>query len=186
MAGALIWGADVVDFVLPPGHFLVAAVPAITYLIWQDRRLPGVPALFVIGVGSQFPDLIDKPLAHLFFILPNGRVGAHSLPIAIPIGGLALVVAWKLNRTRAGGLFVFAYGTHLIADYYKVLLSPNPRLPTGLLWPLIAASHSRLEPQWAGPNSINVILWSLFSAIVLVLGLVRLLTVYRAEYSENS
>jgi len=172
--------------VLPPGHFLVAAVPATVYLIWQDRQLPGWTALFVIGVGSQFPDLIDKPLAHLFFLLPNGRVGAHSLPIAIPIAGIALSVAWRLNRRRAGGLFVFAYATHLFADYYRVLFSPDPQLPPGLLWPLVPPLPGRLEPRWAGPNSINVKLWSLFSAIVLLVGIVRLWVVYRAESATPS
>lgn len=171
--------------VLPPEHFLVAAVPASGYLVWQTRRLPGVHALFVIGVGSQFPDLIDKPLAHLFFLLPRGRVGTHSLPIAIPIAALALYVAWTLNRRRAGGIFVFAYGTHLVADFHGVVLSPDPRVPTALLWPLVP-SATRLEPGWAGPNSINVKLWSLFSAVILVLGLFRLWIVYRSELSDKS
>jgi len=168
----------------PVEHFLVAAIPTGAYLLLQDRRLPRIEALFVIGVGSQFPDLIDKPLAHLFLLLPNGRVGAHSLPFAIPLMTLALYVAWKLNRWRAGGVFVFAYATHLVADYYIVLVRPDPTFPVGLLWPLVPPLPARLEPSWAGPGSVNVIIWSSFAVIVLLVGAVRLWIVYQAEYPD--
>lgn len=169
----------------PLGHFVVAAVPAVSYLMLQDRRLPGLQAVFVIGVGSQFPDLIDKPLSHLVFLLPpGGRIGAHSLPIAIPISVITLYVAWKLNRARAGEVFVFTYGVHIIADY-RELLVPGGKAPAGLLWPLVPAPPGRVEPWWAGPDSINVKLWSLFSALVLVVGIVRLWTVYRFEFSNS-
>lgn len=166
---------------LPWSHFPVAAVPVTAYIWWQDRQFPTAKSLFIVGVGSQFPDLIDKPLAHQFFLLPSGRVGAHSLPIAIPIAIVALYVAWKLNPRRAGAVFVFAYASHIVADYYKLLVRPNPKSPTGLFWPLVPPVPGRLEPRWAGPGSINAKLWTVFSVVVLVVALYLVIAAYRAE-----
>jgi hypothetical protein len=48
--------------VFPHEHLLVALLPVVAYVGVRDRS------------RSQFPDLVDKPLAHQFCVLPSGRV----------------------------------------------------------------------------------------------------------------
>ena len=68
----------------PIEHFLVAFLPVLMYVLVIDRRLPTVRLVAVAFIGSQFPDLVDKPLAYQFGLIPSGRVFMHSLPIALP------------------------------------------------------------------------------------------------------
>ena len=94
---------------LPWGHLFVAALPVVAYVLVRDRRLPTPKLLYVVFVGSQFPDLVDKPLAHQFLLIPNGRMFAHSLVVAVP---LCLVVTLAVRRSghlREGVTFAFAY-----------------------------------------------------------------------------
>jgi len=153
----------------PIEHFIVAAGPVIAYSFVHDRRLPPLQLFAIVFVGSQLPDLIDKPLAHQFHILPSGRVFIHSLPIAIPISCLVGWYAWQTDRPRAGGAFVFAYFSHLVADNWRVLSPPNPTLSRDLLWPLRPAMSRPRVPSWAGVHSINIHLWTAFSIIVVAI-----------------
>ena len=125
--------------------------------------------LAIVFVGSQLPDLIDKPLAHQVHLIPSGRVFVHSLPIAIPICCLVGWYAWKTDRPRTGGAFAFAYLSHLVADNWRVLSPPNSRLSGDLLWPLRPAMSRPRVPSWAGVNSINIHLWTAFSIIVVAI-----------------
>ena len=64
-------------------------------------------------------------------------------------------------------MFVLGHLSHLLADNYKASLEQPPRLPADLFWPLLPAVQRPLIPGWAGPGSINIHLWTLFSAFVL-------------------
>ena len=86
----------------PIEHFIVAVVPVIAYVLVRDRRPPPLRLLGIVFVGSQLSDLIDKPLAHQFQLLPSGRLFVHSLPFAIPIACLVGWYAWRTDRPRAG------------------------------------------------------------------------------------
>jgi hypothetical protein len=57
------------------------------------RQLPSLKVAAAALVGSQFPDIIDRPLALELGLLPTGRVGVHSLP-----RGLALLYSWRTER----------------------------------------------------------------------------------------
>jgi membrane-bound metal-dependent hydrolase YbcI (DUF457 family) len=152
---------------LPIEHAIVAIVPVVAYVFVRDRRPPTPRLLGIAFVGSQFPDLIDKPLAHQFHLLPSGRVFVHSLPIAIPILCLVGWYAWRTGRPRAGGVFGFAYLSHIVADNRAALSPPDPTLSNDMLWPLRPATARPAVPHWAGVNSINIRLWTLFSVVVL-------------------
>lgn len=154
---------------LPIEHFAVAAVPLIAYVLIRDHRPPAPRLLGVVFVGSQFPDLIDKPLAHQFYVIPSGRVFVHSLPIAIPILCLVGWYARRTNRPRGGGAFGFAYLSHIVADNRRALSPPDPMLSADMLWPFLSPIPRPAVPHWAGPNSINVHLWTLFSVVVLAI-----------------
>ena len=148
-------------------HFVVAFLPVLAYVVGRDRRLPSLRLVGVVFVGSQFPDLVDKPLAHQFGILPSGRVFMHSLPTAIPVLLVIAWYGWKTDRIRVSSAFVFAHLSHLIADNYQAFLGPNPRFPPDLLWPFAPPIARPISPYWAGPVGINVRLWTIFSIVLL-------------------
>jgi len=152
--------------VLPHEHVLVAFLPVCAYVLVRDRRLPSRQLVVVVFVGSQFPDLVDKPLAHQLGVIPSGRVFMHSLPFALPLSVLAIVYAWYTDRLRLGVAFAFAYLSHLLADHYRALLGTDPYVPDALLWPLVSVPQSGV-PHWAGTDQIWLHLWTVFSVVVL-------------------
>jgi len=153
----------------PLEHFVVAALPVLAYVLLRDRRLPTPRVVALIFVGSQFPDLIDKPLAHQFGLIPSGRVFMHSLPVAIPFLLVVALYGWKTDRTRLSSTFAFAHLSHLLADNYQPLLGPNPTISPDLLWPFSQPVARAAVPHWAGAGGINVRLWALFSVVVLAI-----------------
>jgi|AntDeeMetageno50_2_1112565.scaffolds.fasta_scaffold05871_2 membrane-bound metal-dependent hydrolase YbcI (DUF457 family) len=156
--------------VFPHEHLLVALLPVVAYVTGRDRRLPTQGVMFATAVGSQFPDLVDKPLAHQFGVLPSGRVFMHSLPFTIPTTIVVLAYGWYTKRLRVAGAFVSAYLLHLVGDTYQLLL--QSQIPSDLLWPFVAAQPRPEVPFWAGVDGINVWLWTVFSATVLTVSLV--------------
>ena len=157
----------------PPGHFLVAFLPVCAYVLLRDRALPSLSLVAVVFFGSQFPDLIDKPLFHESIVTTAGRVGAHSLPIAIPIALLAMWYALYTDRPRLGVAFVYAYLSHILGDFYRYLLHPEWGIPPELFWPFTQPGPRLLRPSWAGPELLFVHLWTVISiCILLVAGLV--------------
>ncbi|WP_089649600.1 metal-dependent hydrolase [Halobacterium hubeiense] len=129
----------------PWGHL---AVGYLCYVLWARRRETDQQPLAVlaVGVGSQLPDLIDKPLAWTVTVLPSGRSFAHSLFTAfVLIAG----VAWlsrRFDRPQAWVAFAIGYLTHTIADLgpevFLGLLTGDLsvlRWTTYLGWPLLPA-----------------------------------------------
>jgi hypothetical protein len=90
-------------------------------------------------IGSLLPDVIDKPLGHLFFpeVLGNGRVFAHTLVFLALITILGLVVYRPAGKTR---FLVLSFGTaaHLVLDQ----MWRNPRT---LLWPAYGFAFERTD-----------------------------------------
>jgi hypothetical protein len=71
----------------------------------------------------------------------------------------------ETDRIRAGAAFVIAYTSHLAADNYVALAAG--RIPSDLFWPLTLPVPRPAIPYWAGPESINIHLFTLFSVGVL-------------------
>jgi hypothetical protein len=157
---------------LPVGHALVALVPILGYVALRDRRLPSLGFAWVVFVGSQWPDLIDKPLANYTGLIPTGRVFLHSLPVAIPVSALAIGYGKRTGRDRAGYAFVAAYLLHLVGDNYGGFLRSSPRAWWDLLWPLTPAKPRPEIPHWAGPDQINVKIWTGISLVILFVAVV--------------
>jgi len=162
--------------VLPPEHFLVAFIPLLVYVLVRDKQLPSLRFVAVVFLGTQFPDLIDKPLAHQFGVLPSGRVFMHSLPTAIPVLLIIALYGWQTNRIRLSSAFIFSHISHLLADNYRLLIQSNPRIPADLLWPLTQPIARPVTPYWAGTGGINVYLWTAFSIIVLSISTYAIIT----------
>ncbi|WP_276251033.1 metal-dependent hydrolase [Haloarcula rara] len=107
-------------------------------LLWRlrARRVDGAVAV-AAALGTQFPDLVDKPLAWAFGVLPAGRSLAHSVVTAAVVSAVVLYVAGRRDRADPALAFVVGYGSHLAGDAL-------PKLPAGefdsltfLLWPLL-------------------------------------------------
>jgi hypothetical protein len=147
--------------VLPFGHAATAYLCYAVYAVVTSRRLPARLALFPLAFGSQFPDLIDKPLAY-WNLVPYGRSLAHSvftcgLVIALVWGSFHYArdhwdsASWQ-DRLRAvtPAAFGIGYASHLLGDSYKALLAGNFVDARFLLYPLypLPASPADDIPPW--------------------------------------
>ena len=90
-----------------------------------------------VAVGTQFSDVVDKPLAWGLGVLPGG-VLAHTLVVAVPASGVALLVARWRDRTAAGAAFAVGYLSHLVGDVLFTLLTSGGLAYRMLLWPFVA------------------------------------------------
>jgi hypothetical protein len=104
------------------------------------RRPPGDAVVLATAFGTQFPDLVDKPLGWVLGVLPGGTSIAHSLLFAVPTVLLVAALTWQ-SRWRAVSVgFGVGYLAHLPGDVlYPVLLGSEAKWEI-LLWPLVAAS----------------------------------------------
>lgn len=120
----------------PWGH---AAAGYLLYTLWSRRRFyrpPAAGATLALAIGTQFPDLVDKPLAWTFGISPSGRAGAHSLLITVPILALLWVGLPNRHRRPLWGAFAAGYLVHLSTDaLYPVLYGELSTLAF-FLWPV--------------------------------------------------
>ncbi|MBX0325413.1 metal-dependent hydrolase [Halomicroarcula sp. F13] len=120
----------------PWGH---AAVGYLLCTLWLRARYghrPTAGVVLPLAVGTQFPDLVDKPLGWTLGVLPSGRAGAHSLLIALP---LLVVLWWHLDsrhgRTAVAG-FALGYLSHLAGDGIYAVFDGEVLYLGYLLWPV--------------------------------------------------
>ncbi|WP_255170501.1 metal-dependent hydrolase [Natrononativus amylolyticus] len=120
----------------PWGHLAVAYL---LYTLYTHRRF-GRPPLAIpaiaLAVGSQFPDLVDKPLAWSLNVLPGGRTLGHSLFFAALLIPAAYAVAIRLERRDVATAFVIGHLSHLLADVPPAALRGELSGAGFLLWPL--------------------------------------------------
>lgn len=115
---------------------------ALGYLLYSGyARLRGrrpLPAdVYALLLATQAPDLVDKPLAWTFGILPNGVSLAHSVFVALPVAALAVLVARHYDRAPVGVAFGLGYLSHLLGDVLYPLAVSGSVSPGYLLWPLV-------------------------------------------------
>lgn len=131
---------------LPWGH---AGLGYLCYHLWlrlRGRLPPNGHAVLALLVGTQFPDLLDKPATWVVPVLPSGRSLGHSL-LALGLVALAVVVVERLatdretrvpplGRTRVWGAFLGGWAAHLLGDVYVLPFDPTTCVRY-LLWPLL-------------------------------------------------
>lgn len=129
----------------PWGHL---AVGYLGYVGWARYR--GVSqeplAVVAVAVGTQFPDLIDKPLAWTVPVLPSGRSLAHSALTASLILFTIHRVSKRFNRQRSATAFAIGYLTHIFSDLGPQTITglltgdvSQLQWTTYLLWPILPA-----------------------------------------------
>ena len=112
--------------------------------IARDRSLAAGP-IFALALGTQLPDLIDKPLAWTVTLLPNGRSLGHSLVVAVPVlVGIALVV--DQHRRQAAFALTVGYLTHLGTDALYPALAGDWYYVGFLGWPIVPPIAYADEP----------------------------------------
>lgn len=103
-----------------------------------SRRISRAELVAVL-VGTQFADVVDKPLAWWFGVVPSGRSLAHSLLVAVPLSALVLAVTWHRSHPEVGTAFGLGYASHLVGDTAVAFYYWRPEEFTFLLWPLLPA-----------------------------------------------
>lgn len=113
------------------GYLLLSFVQ---HVLVRDR-VSGNDAL-LLAIGTQFPDIIDKPLAWSLHLLPAG-VLAHTIVIALPIVIAAIALASLLGRFSVGIAFAIGYLSHLVGDIvYPLFLGQELKFGI-VLWPFV-------------------------------------------------
>ena len=123
----------------PWEHFAVGYVVFSLWCRLNGGDRPHTVAVAAVALGSQFPDLVDKPLGWGTTVLPSGTSLAHSLLVAVPVAVVVVAVGRWVGHSRTATGFALAYLAHLPADVvYPMLLGDGPKLGF-LLWPLVPA-----------------------------------------------
>jgi hypothetical protein len=120
----------------PWEHLAVGYVVCSCYFRLRGCR-PDAAAALAVAFGTQFPDLVDKPLAWVFGLLPGGVSLAHSVLVAPVVAGVVVLAARRRARGPAGEAFALGYLSHLPADLLYPLLVGGSPVPRAFLWPLV-------------------------------------------------
>jgi len=134
----------------PLGH---AAVAYLCYSLFVRARAISPPdglAVIVLLFGSQFPDLVDKPLSWYLGVLPTGRTLAHSLLVIGPLVVVVYLLAARYSRPEYGLAFGLGAVSHVLVDALPALWGGTD--PGFLLWPLIP-----VEPYGNGAPTVTTL-----------------------------
>jgi hypothetical protein len=93
--------------------------------------------VLALAVATQLPDLIDKPLAWQFDVLPNGRSAGHSLIVFALLAVGAWLVFRGTDRRGPLGAFGLGYLSHLGTDGLYPALSGSLSKLGYLGYPLV-------------------------------------------------
>lgn len=156
----------------PWGHLAVGYLLYALFARSRNGRAPGGPATVLLALGTQFPDLVDKPLAWTFGVLPTGRSLAHSLLVAAVVIVVLSAYCRRSDRTELANAFSIGYLSHLAADVLYPVLRGEFELVTFLLWPLLPLPVYDAELSFLA-HLLNLRL-TLSVAFEIVLGLVAL------------
>lgn len=121
----------------PWGHLAVGYLVYSLYAHVRYERPPSGYATVLVALGTQFPDLVDKPLAWTFGVLPTGRSLAHSLFTFLVVLLVVRRYARSVDRPELGTAFIVGYLTHPFADGVSALLAREFAYLTYLVWPLL-------------------------------------------------
>lgn len=112
----------------------------VLYLIVSSRRPWSKPddlTFITLAIGSQLPDIIDKPLAWSVGVLPSGLSLGHSLLFLVSLTVITAALSNRYGRPELAGSVIVGVSSHLIGDVLFALLTGAPRPYHFLFWPVI-------------------------------------------------
>jgi len=128
----------------PIKHVLLAVVPVACYTLLRRRRIPSGAVVLTAVCAGLFADLIDKPLAWQFGLIPSGRMVAHSLVISVPLLVAVLLFTARTNHLQYGLVFAWGHLSHIATDFLSVLSrGTDSYWFPNLFWPLLPANPDR-------------------------------------------
>jgi hypothetical protein len=87
---------------------------------------------------TQFPDVIDKPLAWTAGVFGNGTSVAHSIFVAMAVIALAVRIDDEEGPRRVSTAVGIGYLTHLAGDAaYPLLVGDGNVALSVMLWPVV-------------------------------------------------
>ncbi len=151
----------------PWGH---AAVGYLLYslLVRADGRAPSSAPVVALAVGTQFPDLIDKPLGWTFGLLPAGRSFAHSLFTLLAVSAIAVAVARRYRRPEVGVAFSVGAVSHAVADGLYAIVTGSYADLSYLAWPVLPAPVSEVEQSFLAHFALLEFNWHFALELALV------------------
>lgn len=124
----------------PWGHFAVGYILYSIFCRYRRSFPPSPIETIALLIGTQFPDLLGKPLAWTFGILPSGRSLFHSLlTCALILGSLWYLFVYVRSTTTVPVMaFTVGYLSHLFGDILNPLLNGEFSRLSFLLWPILS------------------------------------------------
>ncbi|MFC4549728.1 MULTISPECIES: metal-dependent hydrolase [Halorussus] len=132
----------------PWGHLAFGYLLYSVLVRVRTRRPPGDAATVALAVGTQFPDLVDKPLAWSLDVLPSGRSLAHSAFTAAFVVFVVWAVLRRRNAETAAAAFGVGYVSHLVGDALDPVLAGDYYHLGFLGWPLVPAIEYPTEQSF--------------------------------------
>jgi hypothetical protein len=132
----------------PWGHLAVGYICFSVYCRGRSGLPPASLPALAAAFGSQFPDLVDKPLAWTFAVLPNGRSLAHSLLVAAVVLTVVVALARRVRRPLVGVGFAVGYVSHSLADALSPAIEGDVVDLGYLAWPLVPAVEYETEQSF--------------------------------------
>lgn len=132
-----------------PWEHAVVGYLAFTILsLGVRRRPPSTPEAVVVAIGTQLPDLVDKPLGWTLGVLPGGRTLGHSLVTFVVLGAVVGVVTRRLGRQSLALPLLVGYLVGILTDLPMAVLHGDVSRATFLVWPLRPSPHYPLEQSF--------------------------------------
>lgn len=123
----------------PWGHLAFGLLLYLVFVSLRKERTIPPSVVFALAFGTQFPDVVDKPLAWSLGVLPNGRSLAHSIFTFALVAVILYYVARRYDRTAGATAFCFGYLSHIVGDVLSPLLDGELYYASFFLWPLVPA-----------------------------------------------
>ncbi|WP_138798458.1 metal-dependent hydrolase [Halostella sp. PRR32] len=107
-----------------------------------ERKAPSDIGAVAVGVGTQLPDLVDKPLSWGLGITETGYSVGHSLFLAPVVCLAAVALGRRYGDGRIVVAFAVGYLSHLFGDIVYPLFLGRGVAPSVVLWPVVTQPPS--------------------------------------------
>jgi len=117
-----------------------AAVGYLLYSLWCRvvyREPPSDLPVAALIIGSQLPDMIDKPLSWGLGVFQTGYALGHSALITIPVGLAVGIRSIRTAHHRTVTALLVGYWSHLAGDVVNPLRSGGTIALDTVLWPVV-------------------------------------------------